>query len=186
MRGSVRSSTSSTAGAPWSSSSPPCWEQTAFGQPRSLIEFPFETTRAVTGLLLTGALDRYPRLRIILPHGGGALPSLADRIHTLGQLAAERRGADAVDVPAVLRRLHYDLAGFPFDTQLASLLRLVEPSRLLYGTDWPFTPQPQITESARRIAHTRLLSDDDRDLIRHRNARHLFKRFEPSDAPDPS
>ncbi|MBL1119856.1 hypothetical protein JK364_47280 [Streptomyces sp. 110] len=39
-----------------------------------LSEFPFETARAVTGLLLTGALDRYPQLSIILPHGGGALP----------------------------------------------------------------------------------------------------------------
>ncbi len=74
--------------------------------------------------------------------------------------------------------------GFPLATQLPSLLRLVPPSHLLYGTDWPFTPQPQITESARRIAHTRPLSGHDRDLIRHRNARQLFKRFTPSDTPD--
>ncbi|MFE2038874.1 amidohydrolase family protein [Streptomyces scopuliridis] len=164
--------------------SPPCWEQTAFEQPRSLIEFPFETTRAITGLIVTGALDRYPRLRIIVPHGGGALPSLADRIHTLGQLTAERRGADAVDALAILRRLHYDLAGFPLDTQLPSLLGLVPPSQLLYGTDWPFTPQLQITESAHRIAHTHLLSNDDRHLIRRRNARQLFERFGQPHAPN--
>ncbi|MGW4125222.1 amidohydrolase family protein [Nocardia sp. NPDC004711] len=164
--------------------SPPCWEHTAFDQPRSLIEFPFETTRAITGLILTGALDRYQRLSVIAPHGGGALPSLADRIHTLGQLTARQRGADAVDALAALRRLHYDLAGFPLDTQLPSLLRLASPSQLLYGTDWPFTPQPQIAESADRIAQTPLLSGGDRHLIRHHNARQLFDRFSQPHPPN--
>ena len=58
------------------------------------------STRAITGLILAGALEQYPGLRIIVPHGGGALPSLADRIHTLGQLTAHRRGADPVDAMA--------------------------------------------------------------------------------------
>ncbi|WP_391858652.1 amidohydrolase family protein [Streptomyces rugosispiralis] len=106
------------------------------------------------------------------------------RDHPGGHRSAADRCAGQVSAAAHHPSHGGGASGFPLDTQLASLLRLVPPSRLLYGTDWPFTPQPQITESARRIAHTRLLSGDDRQLIRYRNARHLFKRFEPSGAPD--
>jgi predicted TIM-barrel fold metal-dependent hydrolase len=60
--------------------SPPCWQQTALGRPRPMIEFIFDTARAVTDLILSGTLIRHPGMRIIVPHGGGALPLLADRI----------------------------------------------------------------------------------------------------------
>jgi 6-methylsalicylate decarboxylase len=59
--------------------SPPCWQQTALDRPQPMIEFIFDTARAVTDLILAGTLDRYPELTIIVPHGG-ALPLLADRI----------------------------------------------------------------------------------------------------------
>ncbi|MGZ6308934.1 MAG: amidohydrolase family protein, partial [Ktedonobacterales bacterium] len=60
--------------------SPPCWQQTALGRPRPMIEFIFDTARAVTDLILAGTLIRHPEMNIIVPHGGGALPLLADRI----------------------------------------------------------------------------------------------------------
>ena len=41
--------------------SPPCWEQTALGRPRPMIEFIFDTARAVTDLILAGTLDRHPQ-----------------------------------------------------------------------------------------------------------------------------
>lgn len=41
--------------------SPPCWEHIALGYPRPMIEFPFESTRAVTNLVISGTLDRYPK-----------------------------------------------------------------------------------------------------------------------------
>ncbi|MGZ4679914.1 MAG: amidohydrolase family protein, partial [Ilumatobacteraceae bacterium] len=60
--------------------SPACWECTSLGFPRPMIEFPFDTTRAVTNMLLSGTLARYPDIRWIVPHAGGALPFLASRI----------------------------------------------------------------------------------------------------------
>lgn len=44
--------------------------------------FPLETTIAVTRMLLAGVFDRFPRLRILLAHSGGALPFLAGRIES--------------------------------------------------------------------------------------------------------
>jgi predicted TIM-barrel fold metal-dependent hydrolase len=51
-----------------------------------MIEFIFETARAITDLLFAATLDRHPRLQIIVPHCGGALPVIADRINGFMQL----------------------------------------------------------------------------------------------------
>ena len=42
--------------------------------------FPFETTIAITRLILAGTLDRHPTLKLLLAHSGGALPQLSSRI----------------------------------------------------------------------------------------------------------
>ena len=119
--------------------SPPCWQQTALGRPRPMIEFIFDTARAVTDLILTGTLTRHPGMHIIVPHGGGALPLLADRINAF--LSASPPPHDrSPDPVAQLRRLYYDLAGTPFPRQVPALLSLIGPGQLLYGSDFCFTP----------------------------------------------
>ncbi len=50
------------------------------GQPRPIIEFMFESTRAVANMLDRRTLDRFPNLRLIVTHAGAAMPVLADRI----------------------------------------------------------------------------------------------------------
>ncbi len=65
--------------------SPVCWEQCAMGYPQPMLEFPFDTTRAVTNLILSGTLERCPDVRMIIPHNGGALPILARRIAQFGE-----------------------------------------------------------------------------------------------------
>jgi hypothetical protein len=104
-----------------------------------MIEFPFDTTRAVTNLLLTGTLGRYPDVRWIVPHAGGTLPFLAPRIAGISVLLG---ADDPAAVVAQLRRLHYDLAGSASASVVAALLGFVDRSQVLYGSDWPFTPEP--------------------------------------------
>jgi predicted TIM-barrel fold metal-dependent hydrolase len=124
--------------------SPPCWQQTALGRPRPMIEFIFDTARAVTDLILAGTLARYPDLSVIVPHGGGALPLLADRVNGFRAAAPSSDGNPIIDPIAQLRRLYYDLAGTPFPRQVPALLSLVAPEQLLYGSDFCFTPAAAI------------------------------------------
>ncbi|KAG8904026.1 hypothetical protein FRB99_002368 [Tulasnella sp. 403] len=42
--------------------------------------FPMETTIAITRFILAGTFDRFPNLKILLAHSGGALPQLSSRI----------------------------------------------------------------------------------------------------------
>ncbi len=89
--------------------SPMCWQQSALGYPRPMIEFTFDSTRAVVNLIFSGTLARCPKLRIIVPHAGGTLPFLARRI---GMFARGLAGSGtAPDAEGQLRHLYYDLSG---------------------------------------------------------------------------
>ena len=55
--------------------SPACWEHTSLGRPRPMLEFMFDTTRAVVNLVLNGTLERSPDIELIVPHAGATLPT---------------------------------------------------------------------------------------------------------------
>ena len=90
--------------------------------PYFMMEYLFDTTRAVVNLMFGGALERYPRIRFILPHAGGLVPYFAWRLSVspmidkrLKQLSQERdlRAAPALLVRqrAVARRADLGLPG---------------------------------------------------------------------------
>ncbi len=120
--------------------SPTCWAEVSRGYARPMLEFPFESTRAITDLALSGALDRHANIQWIVPHAGGALPFLAHRVAAMAAMVG-RRGNEVL---AALGRLHYDLAGSANSTSVAALLDIVDASQVLYGSDWPFTPEPGV------------------------------------------
>jgi aminocarboxymuconate-semialdehyde decarboxylase len=69
---------------------------------------PLETAVSAAHIAVAGVLERFPGLRILLAHGGGALPVLRGRLrraHAIRPEAAERlsQGPDVL-----LRRFHYD------------------------------------------------------------------------------
>ncbi len=129
--------------------SPPCWEQTSLGRPRPMLEFLFDTTRAVVDLVLGGTIARNPGIELIVPHAGATLPMVADRISVFAALVGA--GAD-VDVLRDLGRLHFDLAGYPLPRQLDALLTLTTIDHLHYGSDYPFTPEFAVAASRERLA----------------------------------
>ena len=146
------------------------------GYPAPMIEFIFDTTRTVTNMVLSGVLDRYPNVRVIVPHAGAALPILAERIDLVGPMLT---AADAPKPPVMreaLRQLHFDLAGAPVPELLGALLSVADPDRIHYGSDWPFTP-PHVCETlAAALDETPLLDGDLRARVMRGNAERLFAR----------
>jgi 6-methylsalicylate decarboxylase len=155
--------------------SPAGFECTALGYPRPMLEFLLDTTRAIANLVLTGTLDRYDGIRLIVPHAGAALPVVADRLAGFASLfGVGGREAGEVDVVATLQRLHYEIgAGFPFPRHVDALLNLVDAGRLLFGTDFPFGGVPGIEANAEALAaHPRV----DDELLRA-TTEELFPRL---------
>ncbi|WP_405728881.1 amidohydrolase [Streptomyces sp. NBC_00028] len=161
--------------------SPPCWEATSLGRPRPMLEFPLETTRAVTHLILGGVLERYPAIRFIVPHAGGALPALVDRVAAF----AFASGSPPVDVFGALRKLYYDLAGFTLPRLLPALLTLTDTDHLLYGSDYPYTPDWAVQALAEALADSDCLPGKGLQPLRHGAAAALFPRLaSTTSAPD--
>lgn len=128
--------------------SPPCWEHTSLGRPRPMLEFLFDTTRAVVDLVLGGTISRHPDLRLIVPHAGATLPAVADRV---ALFALALGTSPSVDVLRDLARLEFDLAGTPLPRQLRALLDLTTIEHLHYGSDFPFTPDFVVGLAAERL-----------------------------------
>ena len=139
-----------------------------------VLEFMFETTRSITDLVLSGVLRRHPDLRIIVPHAGAVLPVLASRVDLFAAVLA-RDGADVPSLRAALKVLHFDLAGAPVEEQLAALLSVADPSRLHYGSDFPFTPWQACQYLAQQLQTSQQLDDLTLDAIFTDNAVHLFR-----------
>lgn len=129
--------------------SPACWEHTSLGRPRPMLEFFFDTTRAVVDLVLNGTVAKHPGIEFLIPHAGATLPMVADRVSVFSRLLAVD---PAVDVLRDLGRLHFDLAGFPVPRQLDALLTLTTLDHLHYGSDYPFTPEFAAALAGERLA----------------------------------
>ncbi|MFE2212908.1 amidohydrolase family protein [Streptomyces canus] len=122
--------------------SPVGWEQSALGRPRPMVEYLFDTARTVTDLVMAGVVTRCPRIQVIVPHCGGAVPVLADRINEFMRLFVPSEKTPAQDAVQQLRGLYYDMAGTAFPRQVPALLKLVDPERVLFGSDYCWTPPP--------------------------------------------
>jgi aminocarboxymuconate-semialdehyde decarboxylase len=102
---------------------------------RNLVGNPLETALAGSRLIFGGVLERFPELKMILSHGGGALPGIIGRLEHGRRVRPECQGANTFAVE--LQRLYFD--SIVFDTQsLRTLVSIVGSDRIVLGTDYPF------------------------------------------------
>jgi aminocarboxymuconate-semialdehyde decarboxylase len=101
------------------------------------IGFPTETTIAVARLVLGGVLTRFPRLRLIVAHGGGTLPYLAGRLDAFWRADPRARARLDVAPSSEFSKLFLDAVVYA-PAPLRTAADLVGPSQLLFGTDHPF------------------------------------------------
>lgn len=110
--------------------------------PNPVFEFMFDSARAVVNLFLSGTLARYPAITFVIPHAGGVLPPIIERFTCFATqiLQTEVTMSTTIVRETFARQFYFDLAGFAFPDQIHGLLRFVGTDRLLYGSDYPFTP----------------------------------------------
>lgn len=134
--------------------------------------FMFDTTLAVTRMILAGVFDRHPHLAVIVGHAGAALPYLAGRLDMCYQNIPETRQGGITKAPSeYLKRLYYDTVTYDMNV-LMMAYRMAGPRHLLYGSDYPHVIG-DMKGCADRVTSLPI-SEGDRELMRSGNARRLF------------
>ncbi len=143
------------------------------GLPPQAIEYPFESTRTITSVLVNGTVFNNPGIRWVFSHGGGATPMLAGRmVETLGR---HPNAAKVMPngVLAELRKLYYDTASADTEGSMAALRVMAPLNHILYGSDYPFV---KIAEGIKHMQEYEM-SDADRAAIDRGNAIALLPRL---------
>jgi predicted TIM-barrel fold metal-dependent hydrolase len=141
--------------------------------PTALIEFPFDTTRAITSLLFSGALSRFKNIRFIFSHAGRAISVLAGRVSSFRDRDERLSSVIPEGVPALLGALHFDVASSTSLASFGALRANIGVTQVLFGSDYPYVPIAGTTRGLAALG----LSDSDHHAITCGNAHRLFPRL---------
>jgi aminocarboxymuconate-semialdehyde decarboxylase len=98
---------------------------------------PLETAIAAAHMVMAGVMERHPRLRVLLAHGGGALLALRGRLRHAHGFQPQAKARLTESPEDSIRRFHFDTLTHD-DALLGSLIEYVGPDRVLLGSDYPF------------------------------------------------
>lgn len=138
--------------------------------PVPVFEYFVETTRTFLNLVQNDTFARYPDIRWVIPHAGAFLPILADRFESFALMLRFADPDRRVDILADMAHVYYDLAGFSEPKQLAMLLRNVDETHLLYGSDTPYTDISACVGQAEALEETPKLTERQKALLFTENA----------------
>jgi aminocarboxymuconate-semialdehyde decarboxylase len=125
---------------------------------------PLETTIALSHLIFEGTLDRFPGLKICAAHGGGFLPSYANRSDAVIRTFPQRVGPLPKKQPTAYLRdgqLFFDTIVFTPEA-LRHLIAETGSGQVMIGTDYPF---PWTSTEVDLVLNTPGLTDDERAAI---------------------
>src|SRR5262245_15103207 len=141
--------------------------------PGFMMEYLFDTTRAVVNLVFGGAIEKFPRIKFVLAHAGGLVPYFAWRLSVSPMIHARMRQLSRDEVYERLGRFWYDNALSPTAETLTCLERVAAPERIVFGSDWPFA-KAKVSAGAVRTYEYVAISQAQRGAIDRGNALALF------------
>lgn len=147
-----------------------------------MAEFTFNTTRAAANLILSGTMDRYPNIKIILAHAGGTLPYLTWRINQCYELIKQTMDNSkyvtlSKSPEDYISDFYYDTA---LSTQLATFKALDETTtddHILFGSDAHYAPEKIDKLMINTIENDANFNPQKIEDVKRNNALTLFPRF---------
>ncbi len=130
-------------------------------------QYTFDTTLGVGSLIMSGVLDRFPGLKLVLSHGGGAYPYLTGRFDIMHRrMDRASQGDVAAELPsAYASRMIYDsIVHAP--KSLRFLIDLVGLDKVVLGTDYSFPPADMeplllLRRAELSVAETEAIADEN-------------------------
>jgi aminocarboxymuconate-semialdehyde decarboxylase len=103
----------------------------------NVIGNPLETTVAASHLIFDGVMERYPRLKVVLPHGGGFLAHYWERMNHAWKARPDCRTIIKKKPTSYLEKFYFDTIVFD-PRMLDNMVRRYGADRVVLGTDYPF------------------------------------------------
>lgn len=144
------------------------------GVPPATIEWPVDTARAIVSLLFSGSLVRYPDVRFIFSHAGGALPALSGRISNFSKRDKNAATYAPQGVPAALAKLYYDTANASAAPSMAALMAAVPMTQIVFGSDYPYFTLEENVEGLAKLSMTAA----DRQAINRGNLARILPKYQ--------
>jgi aminocarboxymuconate-semialdehyde decarboxylase len=137
----------------------------------ALVGFLFDTTLAAAHLTFAGVPERYPNIRWVLTHMGGALPYLAERCDRGYEAFADCRQHISKPPTHYFKQFYYDTVNFNPDA-IEFAIKFAGVDHIMAGSDYPHQVGsiPKMLSSLQAID----VSDADRRKILGENAARLL------------
>ena len=132
------------------------------------------STRTIASLLFSGTAERFPDVKWIFSHAGGTAPFLMQRFTYYFAARKDLQPRLPKGPVYYLERFYYDTANAMTIHPLAALTKLVKPSQIVFGTDFPFLTAKDTAAGLREVG---LFSDADLAAIERGNAATLMPRY---------
>jgi 6-methylsalicylate decarboxylase len=135
-----------------------------------MLEFPFDSVRAVMNLVRSGTMERCPDIKFIITHGGGILPFMAPRIGSILAASIKQPQQEFIrKIVSAIRSLYFDFTAVTHPGALASSKALMPTNHILTGFDFPTTPAAGIPAIINSVCSFNGFTDEDRNAFANRN-----------------
>jgi predicted TIM-barrel fold metal-dependent hydrolase len=152
--------------------------------------WPYDTTLAISRLVFSGILARYPNLKLIVHHLGGMVPFFSERLRGFVDdplktkppgVKREKDSSQAVGLKEhpieYFKRMFADTVVNGSLGALECAYRFYGASHIVFATDFPFGPEKgeRWIEEALRSIRDLAIPEDEKEMILDGNARRLLK-----------
>ena len=155
------------------------------------LEYAFDTTRVAGTLIYHEHMRKFPAIRWLLAHAGGAFPYLSMRLRLMEELEIKGRKPPFPSVGAgrpfdervpegvtpYLDKFYFDVALAGAEPPMAALTALASPDRIFYGSDWPFVEKSFVVEQQQNMLRMPQFAGERFAAMERGNAVRMFRRF---------
>lgn len=142
--------------------------------PDPVIELGTDTARTIASLLFSGTAAKFPDIQWIFSHAGGTAPGLMQRFNSYFDIRKDLQPRLPLGPAYYMERFCYDTAFATTIYPLAALTKLVKPTQILFGTDYPFGSAKNIAAGLRAVG---LFNAADLQAIERGNAARIMPRY---------
>ena len=155
---------------------PPAEAQLGLDFSGAVVEFVFDTTRALLNLIYNGVFERYPDLNWIVSHAGGTMPYVTYRVAIIEQnpVVRERSPQGAL---TYLKKLYYDTALSPTAPTMIALKEFAGTGQILFGSDYCWLPTRIVKKEIADLNALSVFNERELAAIQSENSLRLFPRF---------